>query len=143
MLFKKLNPGIEQLKRHEGLALKLSNCPAGYPTMGYGHRADINPISETAADQILKDDLDLFIPAVIENFPVYKKLNKARKWVLINMAFNLGIAGLKNFVNTLKFIEDGEYKEAAENMLLSRWAGQVGARARELSKQMETGKFQG
>lgn len=142
MFFKKKNNiGLEQLKRHEGLKLQMYKCPTGYPTIGYGHRLDINPISEIAAEQILKDDLNLFIPSIIANFPIYEKLNEARRWVLINMAFNLGISGLKQFKNTLKYIENGEYEKAAINMLLSKWATQVGSRAKELAKQMQTGEF--
>jgi len=49
--------------------------------------------------------------------------------------------GLKKFKNTLKYIEAGEFEKAAKNMLLSRWAGQVGNRATELSMQMKSGLF--
>jgi lysozyme len=49
------------------------------------------------------------------------------------------MAGLLGFKNTLKFIETGEYKKAADNMLLSKWAKQVGQRANRLAKMMEQG----
>lgn len=138
---KKTDPGIKQLKRHESLRLKMYKCTAGANSIAYGHNLDINPISEAAADLIFQDDLNIFIPEVKKNFPFYKKLNSARQWVLINMAFNLGIRGLKKFKNTLKYIEAGEFEKAAKNMLLSRWAGQVGNRATELSMQMKSGLF--
>jgi len=37
-------------------------------------------------------------------------------------------------------LEDGDYKQAAVEMLDSRWARQVGRRAAKLSQMMETGE---
>ena len=138
---KKSDPGIVQLIRHEGKKLKMYKCTAGANSIGIGHNLDINPISNAAADLIFQDDLNIFIPEVKKNFPFYNKLNSARQWVIINMAFNLGIRGLKKFKNTLKYIEDGNYKQASKNMLASKWAIQVGNRATELSMQMNSGIF--
>ena len=36
---------------------------------------------------------------------------------------------------------DGNYEEAAEEMLNSKWARQVGYRAQELAEQMRTGEY--
>ena len=58
------------------------------------------------------------------------------------MAFNLGVSGLITFKNTLRLISVGHYYEAAEEMLNSKWARQVGYRAEELAEQMRTGEFQ-
>ncbi len=68
-------------------------------------------------------------------------LNGPRQAVLYNMAFNLGINGLLSFKNTLNMIKNGEYESASEGMLNSKWAVQVGYRARELANQMKTGKW--
>jgi lysozyme len=56
------------------------------------------------------------------------------------MAFNLGTNGLLSFANTLKFIKDKDYIRAADNMLKSKWAEQVGKRALTLSEMIRTGK---
>jgi lysozyme len=58
------------------------------------------------------------------------------------MAFQLGTDGLLGFKNTLALIRDGKYAEAAEAMLLSRWAEQTPARAKRLSEQMRSGQWQ-
>lgn len=72
-----------------------------------------------------------------EHLPVvYAGLNDTRKAVLVNMCFNLGISGLLGFKNTLAFIGAGDFERAANNMLASKWAKQVGLRAIELSEQM-------
>jgi lysozyme len=56
------------------------------------------------------------------------------------MAFNLGIPRLSAFSNMWGALEDGDYKQAAVEMLDSRWARQVGRRAAKLSQMMETGE---
>lgn len=58
------------------------------------------------------------------------------------MSFNLGIAKLLGFKNTLAFAKAGDWARAASNMLQSAWAGQVGARAIRLSHQLLTGVHQ-
>ena len=55
------------------------------------------------------------------------------------MAFNLGVSGLMKFQKTLRHVAAGRYEAAAQEMLRSRWADQVGQRAMTLSKMMATG----
>ena len=69
----------------------------------------------------------------------YGMVAAARAEVLINMAFNLGVTGLRTFTATLDAVERGDYEAAASHMLNSRWAAQVGRRAVELAHQMRTG----
>jgi lysozyme len=59
--------------------------------------------------------------------------------VLISMAFNLGVQGLLGFTRMLSYSQDGDYSGAAEEMLSSKWATQVGNRAVELAGMMENG----
>lgn len=60
------------------------------------------------------------------------------KTVLINMAFNMGVAGLLSFRNSLRYIKEQKWSEAASNLRKSLWYRQVGSRARELVKRIET-----
>jgi len=55
------------------------------------------------------------------------------------MGYNLGVPGLLKFKITLANIRDREYQIAAQAMLSSRWAGQVGQRAQRLSRSMSSG----
>ena len=78
---------------------------------------------------------------LIDEIPdVYNKLDEVRQSVLLNMCFNLGIKGLLEFKNTLSFIGAGDWERAANNMLASKWAKQVGMRAIELSEMMRKGQ---
>lgn len=68
-------------------------------------------------------------------------LDEVRRAVLNDMAFNLGVAGLLGFRNTLQAVKDGRYEEAAEGMMASRWAKQVKGRAVRLATMMRTGQW--
>lgn len=77
-----------------------------------------------------------------EHLPWFRSLSDPRQDCLVNLAFNVGLAGLLAFHNTISFIERGDYVSAAGGMLNSRWATQVGARAHRLAEQMKTGTHQ-
>lgn len=68
----------------------------------------------------------------------YKEASFVTKTVLINMAFNMGLKGLLGFRNTLQFISQKNYEQAARNMTQSLWFRQVGNRAKELVERMRT-----
>lgn len=55
------------------------------------------------------------------------------------MCFNVGVSGLLAFKRMLAACERGDYGRAAEEMLDSKWAKQVGGRADELARMMQEG----
>lgn len=68
-------------------------------------------------------------------------LNKVRREILLNMAFNMGLKTFRGFPKFWKAIKAKDWQEAAAQMLDSKWARQVGYRAKELAEAMESGKF--
>lgn len=130
-----------QLVRHEGLKLKPYRCTAGKLTIGIGRNLDDCGISQKEAYAILDRDIQDCEQRLLEEIPnIYNNLDEVRQSVLLNMCFNLGIKGLLEFKNTLAFIGAGDWERAANNMLASKWAKQVGRRAIELSELMRKGK---
>ena len=131
----------EQLIRHEGLRLKPYRCMAGKLTIGIGRNLDDCGISQTEAYLLLENDIQNCEKQLLDEIPeIYNPLDEVRKSVLLNMCFNLGIGGLLGFNNTLAFIAAGDWERAANGMLASKWAKQVGRRAIELSEMMRKGK---
>lgn len=126
------------IRRYEGFSRLPYKCPTGHLTIGYGHNLE-NGISAAAAEFILQEDLARAERAVKDAFPWWWKLDDARQFVLVDMAFNMGLAGLRGFKKMLTAVEQGDYKKAAKEMLDSKWAFQVKGRAVELAKIMETG----
>ena len=60
--------------------------------------------------------------------------------VLVNMAFNFGRNRLSKFKNMLKYVNEGNYLMAANEMINSKWYGQVGRRSAELVDMMKDAK---
>ncbi len=130
-----------QLVRHEGLRLKPYRCTAGKLTIGIGRNLDDRGISQKEAYAMLERDILDFEHQLLDEIPdVYSGLDEVRQSVLLNMCFNLGIKGLLGFKNTLASIGAGDWERAANGMLASKWAKQVGLRAIELSELMRKGK---
>lgn len=155
------NTLVEMIEKHEGTG-KMSRdktrflaykCPAGKTTVGYGRNLDdrglseeevlyllINDITEIESQIIsatASDDKKLVSAKMLKE--AYEGLDDTRKMVLIDMAYNMGYNGLRSFKNTIASILARDYEEAANRMLKSAWASQVGNRAKELALIMRTG----
>ena len=131
---------IRQLRLHEGERLKPYRCTAGKLTIGIGRNLEDRGITADESAYLLGNDIDGFYAAIERELPWVQNLDEVRQRVLLDMAFNLGLAGLLGFKNTLATIKAGDYQKAAAMMLDSKWAGQVGQRAQRLSRMMSTGK---
>jgi len=129
-----------QLVRHEGLRLKPYRCTAGKLTIGIGRNLDDCGITQSEAYVMLINDIINCEKQLQSKIPdIYNGLDEVRKSVMLNMCFNMGINGLLGFKNTLAFVKAGDWERAANNMLVSKWAKQVGRRAIELSELMRKG----
>jgi lysozyme len=133
---------IEQIKRHEGFRSSPYHCSSNKLSIGYGRNLEANGISRSEAEFLLDNDLYRVERELMRAWPHFSAMPESpRKDVLINMAFNMGTRNLMKFKKTLEFIRLAEYDSAADEMLLSKWAVQVGQRAIELSGQMRSGKY--
>jgi lysozyme len=99
-------------------------------------------ISKEESAMLLNNDINSRLLTLQEKLPWFNMLNDARKAVLLNMSFQLGVAGLMQFKKTLEYVEAGQYEEAAAGMLKSKWATQTPNRAKEMAEQMRTGQWQ-
>lgn len=134
-----------QLKRDEGEVLHAYQDTLGYWTIGIGILIDKRKgggLRPEESEFIFRNRLKLLDAELNDRLPWITKLDPARRGVLINMAFQMGVAGLLGFKNTLAAIQAGKYKDAAKAMLQSKWATQTPARAQRLSNQMATGDWQ-
>ena len=143
---------VEQLKRHEGWRASEYLDTEGVPTNGYGHNLRANPtglgirlprtITRQMGEDLLIEDIEKTVDSLNKTWPHFAVMKHgARRDVLINMAFNLGVAKFMGFRGVLMAVESGDYEEAAEEMLDSKWARQVGKRADELARIMRRGFY--
>lgn len=128
-------------RKFEGLRLKPYKCPAGKLTIGYGHNLEDNGITKEVAEKLLKSDLQYADIECLSHIPSYARIDEARKFVLLDMCFNMGISRLLTFKKMLAALQEGYYERAAYEMLNSKWAKQVGRRAKELAEIMKTGVY--
>jgi len=119
------------LKLHEGYRRKPYVCPAGKLTVGYGINLE-EGISEKEASVLLHMRVLELEAALHKQYPWFSKLCGEHQGVLVNMAYNLGLAGLGKFKNMLAAWEQGDYDRVVAEMQNSRWYSQVGSRAKEL-----------
>ena len=127
-------------KKFEGLSFHPYLCPTGHLTIGYGHNLE-NGITEEIASSLLDSDLKTAEKEIGSRFAGYHKLNEARQFVLTDMAFNMGISRLMTFKKMFAALAKGEYPTAAREMLASKWAAQVGHRAKILCEIMKSGEY--
>lgn len=148
-----MNLAVDILEIEEGYRENPYYCSEGYPTIGIGLKIGIKdapleyytftvPLSvarfwlqaevERLHSQMLRDG---------ELEAAMRACNPVRTAVLLSMAYQLGISGLKQFKKTLNHIERYEFAEAADEMLISRWADQTPERAERHSDMMEAGEL--
>ena len=129
----------EMLIRHEGVRSKPYRCIAGKLTIGVGRNLEDVGISEDEAIFLLKNDIARVGRELEGALSFWSNLSLDRQLVLLDMCFNLGLAGLLGFKRMLAAVESVNYEKAADEMLDSKWARQVGSRSTELAEMMRGG----
>lgn len=146
---------VEQLIYEEGLRLESYKCTAGHNTIGVGHNLDSQPlykgnlipysIDTEFAYKLLAQDLSDTYAGLDKNISWFSKMPAgARQDALVLMAFQLGTAGVLKFKNMLRYIEHGQYENAALAALDSKWAKEDSpARAKRVAGQINLGLYYG
>ena len=138
---------IQRVTADEGIKLVPYRDTAGRQTLGIGHNLQ-SPITDGAAQYILRDDLAKAAAQVNSELPWASKLDAVRYWTLVELAFNMGIGvrggrdGLLSFAHMLDSLQAARWYEAAASLLNSAWHEEVGdERAERLAKQLKTGAW--
>ena len=121
------------METDEGLRLKPYRCTAGRLSVGYGRNLDDVGISNATALQMLQEDVDRAERVCIGIFgSQWDKWSENRQLGWINLAFNLGNASLLGFRNTLRAAILEDWGAVEKNLLASKYATQVGERAKRV-----------
>ena len=150
---------LDQLVLHEGLELLPYKDSLGIDTIGIGRNledggitdAELEYIGKTLEDilkvgltreeayYLCRNDISNVEKELLERKPIVNQLDQIRQMCLVDMGFNMGVPRLMKFVKMWGAIEVGDFYEASEQMLDSRWARQVGKRSEHLAKMMRRG----
>lgn len=129
----------DRIKLHEGFRSKVYQDTVGKWTIGYGRNVEDVGLSEGEADILLENDIAAAVKGAQAIFVNFDRLSFPRQEVLVEMVFNLGAAGLSKFHLMIGAVEVEQFDRAADEMLDSKWATQVGMRAKELADIMRNG----
>ena len=123
---------IENIKAHEGFRDRIYKDSVGKPTVGYGFLVSalspdelklnggrVEPMSRETAEKILNLKIFKLQKRVFQCLPWLESKSEGAQDTLIEMAYQLGLAGLLGFRHTLGCIEAGDYAQAARNLRAS------------------------
>lgn len=122
-----------------GKELRPGDRLIGKLTIGIGRNLTDNGISGVEALMLCNNDVRTVIRELDKVLPWWSKMTDNRQDALLNAAFNLGIPRLLGFKVALAMLEAGRYDAAADAFLDSRWAIQVGDRAKRIADAIRRG----
>jgi GH24 family phage-related lysozyme (muramidase) len=90
---------------------------------------------------LLQNDIDRVSVELDSEYGWFDDLNDVRQDAMIDISFNLGQTRLRAFKKALAAMDEGDWGEAADQFMDSRWSAQVGNRAKELTEMIRTGEY--
>jgi len=135
---------IEMLRKHEGVETHAYKCTAKKITIGVGRNIDPSGglgLSSDEIDYLLSNDVKRVSAELIRAFSWFSELDEVRKDAMINICFQLGLPRLKKFKMSLAHMKNGDYDLAADEFLISNWANQTPARAKEITTMIRSGDY--
>jgi lysozyme len=123
----------EQLILHEGLKLTPYRCTSDKLTIGVGRNLDDRGISEETAMQMLDEDINIVHGELLKLFPSFSDMPEIVQESLVDLAFNMGTPTLMKFKATVAALNSQQWTIAADELLDSRYARQVGQRAQTIA----------
>lgn len=140
---KEFEIACELAMESEGFNPRRYLCPANKVTQGYGRNLEALPLSSKEEDELNSDgtvskevakrwlmEEMSNVEAKLSSNQVYKMLNEVRRAVLLDMAYNMGIAGLYEFRRMFQALKDSDYALASREMKDSKWYLEVGNRSK-------------
>lgn len=127
---------ITDLITDEGFISYAYKDSEGYLTIGIGRMVDKRlggGISRDEAMLLLRHDIADICKELDEKASWWRGLPDRGQEAFVNMAFNLGWPRLSKFENMIDALKAGDYPTAANEALNSKWAKQVGTRARRIA----------
>ena len=124
---------LESIKKHEGFVEHVYDDSLGIPTIGYGFAIKDLILDEDIAEEILIRKLERLKRNANSRFKWLEDMPVVIQEVILNMCYQLGVTGVSKFRRAISALQEGDWDEAANEMLDSLWARQTPNRATELS----------
>jgi len=124
---------LENIKKHEGFVEHVYDDSLGIPTIGYGFAIKDLTLDEDIAEEILIRKLEKLKRNATARFKWLEDMPVEVQEVILNMCYQLGVTGTSKFRKAISALQEGDWEDAANEMLDSLWARQTPNRAKELS----------
>ena len=133
----------EQIKHSEGVRTTAYKDTLNNWTTGVGHLIRLpdeeylleKELTKEEVDQIFMTDLNQAIDDA-RKFISEDSIPEEAFFVVVDMAYNLGLPKLMRFQNFQQALRDKDFVQASFEMLDSLWAKQLPNRSKRLAKQM-------
>ena len=135
---------IEMLKVHEGVETYAYKCSENKTTIGVGRNVDKAGglgLSDDEVDYLLQNDIDRVVSELDSEYYWFSDLDDVRQDAMTDISFNLGQTRLRAFKKALSAMSEGDWDEAADQFMDSRWSDQVGIRAKNLTNMIRSGTY--
>ena len=136
----------ELLEQDEGRQIWPYTDTRGNLTWGIGHlmangvASDVAALVNRAINLQFQHDLD-DAENGLDFFPEFTSLDPVRQAVLIDMAFNLGVAGLRTFTTFLSCVASQQWAAAATDLRGTLVYSQLPHRYERLATMIQTGQW--
>lgn len=118
------------IQNNEGLELKLYKCTSDKWSIGVGRNLEDMGISRNEAELMLVNDIDRCTNEATAIFGIaFYFMDYTIQTVIIDMLFNMGHTRFMTFTNMIKAIKTGNRKQAAVELLDSKYAKKLHGRA--------------
>lgn len=134
-----INRFVTQLRFHEGVKNLVYKDHLGIETIGVGRNLRERGLSDEEVDYLLQNDIKIVEDELDKTLPWWRDMSEVRQRALADLVFNMGMPRLHGFVKTLDALQRRDYQTAAEELLDSKYARQVGARAVRVAEMIRTG----
>lgn len=156
-----LSLALELVTRHEGFEPVIYNCPAGYPSIGYGRNLKFYPltaeeklaytddkgeviISQTVAKMWASQSLRA-IYSQVKDKPYFANQTPERQAAMLDMIYNMGMSSFNKFKNFQKAMSENNFELAAKELQTgsgeggkSKWYLQTKTRAENIIHIIQT-----
>ena len=112
----------------------------GKQTIGFGHNIEDRGLDADVVEHQLRNDINHAL-SDCRSLDYWDGLDDARKLVVADMVFNMGLPTYKKFKLFESALRLGDYTLAANEMQDSLWFRQTGRRPRKLVRVMRTGHW--
>lgn len=126
----------------EGRRSRMYKCTANKWTIGVGWNIEDRGLPGHIIDALLEYAIEIAAHDLDRLVPTWRTADPVRQAALLDWSLQLGATKMATFRNSLRYLRDQQWAQAARNLRLSKWAKQdTPERARRIVYAIEHGEL--